>query len=291
MAPGTEVRPLSGSFSVPDNEILARPPSDSDLVLDDEVLARSGKPILLDVNGGPSQGLCHELLLVEFMIYRRFSRLHAQVLLQQHDKAKQTATHASHKWLNKKTKDMFSEFSTFSHGIERIVTTILTIVLPDLFISRLESLRRAPPPGGQSIREYLDHGPPVFMNYFEIQDSRWASYESMVEKLLRDPETAYWLDGPLDPEWCESAEEQLRHKSDRKSPEKTTWLFKMKRKFYRMAVGCLLLFWISHITAALAFALIARTSTSKNNLSLEALPGPKVNSGPEFDFILILYVA
>lgn len=125
------------------------------------------------------------------------------------------------------------------------------------------------------------------MDYSEIRDSRWTRYESTVENFLREPETARWLDGPLNPDWGENSEEHLWYNRDRKRADDTTWLLKAKRKFNPMAVG-VLLFWISHITAALAAALIAHTSTPKGISATGVTPEPQVSSGPVFNSLVML---
>lgn len=101
------------------------------------------------------------------------------------------------------------------------------------------------------------------MNYYEIQDSRWSDYEAVVKKILQDPETARWLDGPLNPDWDKSPQEQLRgeHGEQGADDTDTTSLFKAKRKLHGLVPGIILLFWILHITAALAYPLIARNPT------------------------------
>lgn len=102
------------------------------------------------------------------------------------------------------------------------------------------------------------------MNYCEIQDNRWSDYEAVVKKILQDPETTQWLDSPLDPDWRKSAE-QLWHERRGKGADDTTWLLQAKKKLHRLVPGIVLLFWILHITAALAFPLIARNSTLKSS--------------------------
>ena len=136
-------------------------------------------------------------------------------------------------------------------------------------------MSRASSPGAhqyQSIREYLCHGPPIFMNYDEVQQSWWPNYERMVDKILQDPETAQWLDCALNSDWGKSAGEQLRHERCGKgADDETTWLFKAKKKLHRLVPGIVLLFWILHITAALAFPLIVHNST------LNGSSGPAVD--------------
>ena len=131
-----------------------------------------------------------------------------------------------------------------------------------MILSR-ESLKRIPSQRAcryQSVREFLYHGPPTYMDFAEILDDRWRSYESAVDKILQDPGTFPWLDGPLDPRWSESVEKQLWLERGWERVDHASWIFKARGKLNRMAKGGLILFWISHITAALGFVLIANAS-------------------------------
>ena len=110
------------------------------------------------------------------------------------------------------------------------------------------------------------------MHFNEIPSDCWWSYEAAVEKLLQDRETAGWLSGPLDPNLGERAGVQVCYDWDGNRAKHTTWVFKAKRKFHRLVEASLLLFWVSHITAALALPLVAHHTTPK------AKSGPEVNS-------------
>ena len=105
------------------------------------------------------------------------------------------------------------------------------------------------------------------MNYSSISFNHWASYESVVEDLLKDPETAPWLDGPLDQDWSETLLQQkqwLDH--DWRRDDDLSWRYRTKRTLDHMA-GTML--WISHITSALAFLLIANASGPEGHPWLE----------------------
>ena len=45
----------------------------------------------------------------------------------------------------------------------------------------------------QSVREYLNHCPPIYMDYSTIRINQGAEYESAVDELLKDPETTFRL--------------------------------------------------------------------------------------------------
>ena len=132
-----------------------------------------------------------------------------------------------------------------------------------LNMTSLRQFRKPSPSEYQSVREFLYHGKPIYFNHSEINDDRWSSYEREVEKILRDPGISSWLDEPLDPSWVESREENWRE-SLRKRIDDTSWIFKVKRRLTRMTTFGPVLFWISHITAALSFLLIANTSELRN---------------------------
>lgn len=134
-------------------------------------------------------------------------------------------------------------------------------------ISRMESLKRTPRPSAyryESVRDFLEHGPPVYMHYSEIQDHRWRRYQNAVGEILRDPRTSVWLDGYMDPDLPERKGRQWWYKCDRGRVHHTLSISKVKDSVMQMATGALVLFWISHITSALGFLLIANTSEFVN---------------------------
>ena len=111
----------------------------------------------------------------------------------------------------------------------------------------------------RSIRDYLRHGPPIYMSDSEIRNTQWASYKTAVKDLLNDPKTAPWLDGPFNLDWGEDRCYQLCER-DQKDGDGTTWISRLKRKFVHTVVVGSVLFWISHITSALGFLLLTNTS-------------------------------
>lgn len=96
------------------------------------------------------------------------------------------------------------------------------------------------------------------MDYSTTRSNRWASYESVVRNVLEDPETAPWLDGPLDQDWAKTLLQQKQWSNhDWRSAKDLSWRYRSKRTLDHMA-GTLL--WISHITSALGFVLISNAS-------------------------------
>lgn len=82
----------------------------------------------------------------------------------------------------------------------------------DSMILSMRSLRESPKPGVrryQSIRDYLWHGPSIHLNYSEARDPHWTGYGKVVKRILEHPETAPWLDSPLDQDSPEATNKYL----------------------------------------------------------------------------------
>ena len=93
------------------------------------------------------------------------------------------------------------------------------------------------------------------MDHSTTHSNHWASYESVVRDLLEDPETVPWLDGPLDQDWTKTLLQQKQWSdNDCRSVDDLSWRYRIKRTLDHMAGTPL---WISHITSALGFVLIA----------------------------------
>ena len=119
----------------------------------------------------------------------------------------------------------------------------------------------------RSVREYLYFGPTIDTDYSRNRSNHWASYESVVKGLLKDPETVPWLDGPLDQDWTETLLQQKQWlDSDWKSVDNFSWRYRTKRTMENVA-GIVL--WISHITSALAFVVISNASGPEGHPLLE----------------------
>ena len=82
--------------------------------------------------------------------------------------------------------------------------------------------------------------------------------------ILEDPETACWLDGPLNPAWFRPFDRRLANY------RKTRAAYKRRRSNFRkilenLATCVRFMTWILHVTAALAYPMLA--STLDNNLT------------------------
>ena len=103
----------------------------------------------------------------------------------------------------------------------------------------------------------------IHLTHAEATDPRWLGYYNVVQEILCDPATAPWLDGPLDPNWTETSDQQLdwcrRAEADHVPRGR-----RMKWKTGNWVIGGGILFRLSHITAALGFALIANTVPETN---------------------------
>ena len=132
---------------------------------------------------------------------------------------------------------------------------------------RMKSLTELPKPSSRqyhSNRHYLWYGPPIHLTDAEARDPRWPGYENAVQNILHEPAIAPWLDGPLESDWTEDSHQQ-RNWSGRVEADHRVWGKTMKWKFDNWAIGGGVSFWITHITAALGFALIANTVSEANH--------------------------
>lgn len=70
------------------------------------------------------------------------------------------------------------------------------------------------------------------MDHSRIRFNRWDDYENAVDEHLKDPETAPWLDKPLDAgwalrsrlEWDKNNAEAKREEADEASDEVCPWI-------------------------------------------------------------------
>ncbi|KAL8794046.1 MAG: hypothetical protein Q9195_003346 [Heterodermia aff. obscurata] len=211
----------------------------------------------------------------DLMIYRRFGSLHARVLLYRQDELACLERQLEElddlhvrdgqiRGLN--SGNQHNHFEKHSTRITLLRKIRKKLSAFDSVLLGMKSLTDRPKPSSRqyhSVRRYLQHGPPIHLTETEATDPRWLRYEEAVQKILDDPATAPWLDGPLDPDWTATSHRQLdwygRVEADHRS-----WERRMEWKLDDWAIGGGILFWISHITAALGFALIANTVSEAN---------------------------
>ena len=99
------------------------------------------------------------------------------------------------------------------------------------------------------------------MSYTEETDPQWVRYGNAVKEILEDPNTAPWLDGPLDPGWTTTYFPRKKKGQGTSLEELSSRILTTPRSLAQ-AVGILI--WISHITAALGYVMMANTSGSNN---------------------------
>ena len=134
-------------------------------------------------------------------------------------------------------------------------------------ILSMDSLKGEPKPSirpYRNIRDYLLHGPSIPGDYSETIDDRWKRYERAVGDLLKDPQSAHWLNGPMFGDRNES-QRRRRHGRNRdlKRAEHTQWTSRARKGLEFLARGGEILFWIMHITTALSFVLVTNSSGPK----------------------------
>lgn len=117
-----------------------------------------------------------------------------------------------------------------------------------------------------TVGEFLEHGPDIYMDHSEVQNSIWSNYELEVEEFLRDKGTTF-LNRPLDRHWMEKPYQEANDSLY----SWTTISVGFKNKvdlLISLSLGLMIglsmeiLFWIGHITAALGFVLAANTPGS-----------------------------
>ncbi|KAL8927109.1 MAG: hypothetical protein Q9172_001531 [Xanthocarpia lactea] len=201
------------------------------------------------------------------MISRRFGTLHVHVLKRQQqdlqglentslreDKRPETRSqHQARKWLLSQTDAKLSAFNSM--------------------ILSNDSLKPEPKPSThpyRNIKDYLLHGPPIAGDHSETIDDGWTRYERAVKDLLKDPKSAHWLNGPMFGDWNDSQRQQWHSRyRDRKRAESTQWTSRARKGLKFLARGGEILFWISHITAALSYVLVTNSSGPKGHPMVE----------------------
>ncbi|KAL8900816.1 MAG: hypothetical protein Q9207_005507 [Kuettlingeria erythrocarpa] len=201
-----------------------------------------------------------------FMVYRRFGWLHSRVLMHLQDDVDELE-------LSLKNLDEHEETSPVRRQIfcrndhpttqsRRYLPQTITEQLSryDKMIVGMRSLAETPWPNGcrhKSVREYLYHGPPIYLNHHEIRDHRWIEYEKAVDNILKSPEAGHWLDSPLDQGWSHGLpRKDFRGENNAMRHNHPTWRYRWERVLEQTAITGGILFWILHITSALGFILV-----------------------------------
>ena len=138
-------------------------------------------------------------------------------------------------------------------------------------ILSMKSLTQSPKPSARryrSVKEYLKDGPPIYINHDEVGRNGWVEYENTVKDILKDPKATFWLDGALNQEVSESLYPR-RDEQDRGNAGYTARISRLMRKIGRVVMGWSILLWISHITAAFGFVLIANASETNKHPTIE----------------------
>lgn len=130
----------------------------------------------------------------------------------------------------------------------------------------MRSLEQTPPPRDghyRSIRKYLYHGPPIYMNHSEVSHRHWAEYEEAVSPILKDDHASDWLDAPLERGWTKAL---LRRRSlwehDTSEHDGPTGHYGLQSVLDQTATIGAIFFWILHVTSALGFILADHGSGS-----------------------------
>ncbi|CAL8580652.1 hypothetical protein XPA_006372 [Xanthoria parietina] len=199
-----------------------------------------------------------------FMVYRRFAWLHSQVLKFLPDMMWGEELSRDPNQIDGRgpfprppfpTKDDF--FARPGRYLSQLIAQQLARY--DEMILSMGSLAQTPPPRAghyQSIREYLYHGPPIYMNHFEVPRRRWAQYEEAVRQILKDNNASHWLDAPLERGWTKTL---LRGRS---RWEHDTSEHDGPSGHLQLATIGAIFFWILHVTSALGFILADHASAS-----------------------------
>lgn len=103
----------------------------------------------------------------------------------------------------------------------------------------------------QSVREWVLYGPSINLNRSELENFHWDKYDRAVTKLLNDPTHSDWLDKP-------GFANQALKDSEKDEGEN----LKRVRENIILALG--IVFWISHISAPIAYFLILSSLESND---------------------------
>ncbi|KAL8723289.1 MAG: hypothetical protein Q9181_007319 [Wetmoreana brouardii] len=205
-----------------------------------------------------------------FMLYRRFGALHAHVL-RLHEKNSRCLEQELEEFDNIQLReDRRHDFALQDRPRKWLLRQVrLELSAYDSMILSMDSLKRGPEPSNrryESVKDYLLRGPPVPPDYFDTRNNRWRGYERAVKDLLKEPETAHWLNGPMFGDRNENHAQRWHGRNrNLKRANNTQWVSGARKGLEYIAKGGGILFWISHITAALSFVLITNNSGPKGH--------------------------
>ena len=221
------------------------------------------------------------------MIYRRFSVLHARLLLrkqtellrleremQELDNGEMHGKHyeepaeepedepEARNTLLRRIEDKLSEY--LSEIRNCTMTSADHVHSLDEMISSMEPLRKVPKPTCRSVKEYLTLGPPVYIDPSYVMDPRWSKYERAVDLVLLDLDKTSWPDGDIDCLW--TSQGGPSHPSHLHQGISNELLEMLKRAWCDWSFLGGILFWVFNLTAALGYLLIS-ISSEGNDIS------------------------
>ncbi|KAL8731172.1 MAG: hypothetical protein Q9166_003579 [cf. Caloplaca sp. 2 TL-2023] len=111
----------------------------------------------------------------------------------------------------------------------------------------------------RNVKQYLERGHYIYMDYTDTQSDfrqrSWKEYENAVKDFLQGPTGAAFLERPLDQDLMEAP---------RRRKQKNRACTSVVKNIIDLLVGATMgiVFWITHITAALGFVLLANLASS-----------------------------
>ena len=130
----------------------------------------------------------------------------------------------------------------------------------------MKSLREVPKPSNRhckTVEDYLRIGEPIHIHFSELDTDKWSKYETSVRILLMTEVIIPWLQGPINHYWSHDWHQYSREQ-DRNYAPFSTWITRAKARLDRVAAGGGVIFWITHVTAALAFGLMMKPCVMVN---------------------------
>lgn len=122
----------------------------------------------------------------------------------------------------------------------------------------MPSLKRVPKHSirsGQSVGEWIYNGPQIHLDRSDRILYKWKNYTHAVTKLLDDSTHSEWLNDPIDQYWTRDTKQSLKN-LERDEGYVRKWIETVKRVQDKTVLIGGPVFWIFHITAALAYWII-----------------------------------